>query len=80
MNNEVKDRDIENHTCYFFNDIFKVRHFDSSNIKRDEKSFKNILICYIGYVLIKDSNCVKFYSINPLDLSFLQSKWILSRN
>ena len=40
MNNEVKDRDIENHTCYFFNDIFKVRHFDSSNIKRDEKSKK----------------------------------------
>ena len=36
----------------------------------DEKSYKNILIYYIGYVTIKDSKYVKIYSVNPLHLIF----------
>ena len=34
------------------------------------KSYKNILIYYIGYVTIKDSKRVKIYSVNPLYLIF----------
>ena len=44
--------------------------FDPKNIKIDEKSCKNILIYYIGYVTIKDYKCVKIYSVNPLYLVF----------
>ena len=55
MSNRVKDIDIKNRTYYFFNDIINIKNFDPNNIKIDEKSYKNILIYYIGYVTIKDS-------------------------
>ena len=70
MSNEVKDIDIKNHTYYFFNDIINIENFDLNNIKIDEKSYKNILIYYIGYVTIKDSKYIKIYSVNPLHLIF----------
>ena len=49
----VEDIIIENHTYYFFDDIINVKYFDPNNIKIDEKSYKDILIYYIGYVTIK---------------------------
>ena len=36
-----------------------------SNIVKDIKSYKNILIYYIAYVTIKDSKYVKINSVNP---------------
>ena len=53
-----------------FNDIINIEHFDPNNIKIDEKSYKNILIYYIGYVTIKDLKYVNIYSVNPLYLIF----------
>ena len=70
MSNKVKDIDIKNCTYYFFDDIIKLKNFDSSNIKIDEESYKNILIYYIGYVTIKDSKYIKINSVNPLYLIF----------
>ena len=70
MSNKVKDIDIKNQTYYFFNDIINIKNFDPSNIKIDEKSYKNILIYYIGYVTIKDLKYVKINSVNPLHLTF----------
>ena len=70
MSNKVKDIDIKNHTCYFFDDIINIKSFDPNNIKIDERSYKNILIYYIGYVTIKESKYVKFNSVNPLYLIF----------
>ena len=49
----VKDINIKKHTFYFIDDTVNIKDFDPSNIKIDEKSFKNILIYYIGYVTIK---------------------------
>ena len=54
MRNEIKGRNINNRTYYFFNDIINGEDFESNNIKKDEKSCKNILISYIGYVTIKE--------------------------
>ena len=45
-----------------------MENIDPNNIKIDEKSYKNILIYYIGYVTIKEY--VKSYSVNPLYLIF----------
>ena len=59
MSNKVKDIDIKNRTYYFFNDIINIKNFDAHNIKIDQKSCKNLLIYYIGYVAIKDSKYVK---------------------
>ena len=64
MRNKVKDIDIKNQTYYFFNDIINIKNFDPNNIKIDEKSYKDILIYYIGYVTIRDSKYVKINSVN----------------
>ena len=70
MSNEVKDISIENHICFFFDDMINIKNFNPDNIKVDGKSQKDILIYYIGYVMIKDSKHVKIYSVNPLYLIF----------
>ena len=67
MSNNVRDIDIENRAFYFFNDIINIKNVDPDKIKIDEKLYKNIFICYIGYVTIKDSKYVKR---NPLYLIF----------
>ena len=48
MSNKVKDTSIKIHTYYFFDDIINIKNFDPNNIKIDEKSNKDILVCYIG--------------------------------
>ena len=53
MSNKVKDIDIKNRTYYFFNDI-NIKNSDPNNIEIDEKSYKDILIYCVGYVMIKD--------------------------
>ena len=72
MSNNVKDIDIKNRIPIhnFFNNIINIKKFDQNNIKIDEKSYKSILIYYIGYVTIKDSKFVKIDSVNPLYLIF----------
>ena len=80
MSNKVKDIDIKIRTYYFFNDTINIKSFDPNNIKIDEKSYKNILICYFRYVTTKDSKYIKTSSVNPLYLIFQKSKWIFWRN
>ena len=66
MSNKLKDINIKNRTYHFFDDIINIKNFDLNNIKIDEKSYKNILIYYIGYVTIE-----KFINpVNPLYLLF----------
>ena len=68
MSYKVKDTNIKNRTYYFFNDIINIKNFDPNNIKIDEKSYKNVLIYYIGYMTVKDSKYIKINSVNPLYL------------
>ena len=68
MSNKVIDIDIKNCTYYFFNDIINIKNFDLINIKIDEKLYKDIVIYYIGYVMIKDSQYIKINRENLLDL------------
>ena len=68
MKLSVKDINILNQTYCFFNDIIYIENFDSNDIKIDEKSYKNILIYYIGHVTIKKD--LKIHSVNPLYLIF----------
>ena len=48
MSNEIKDIDIKNRTYYFFNYNINIKNLD-------ERSYKKIIIYYIGYVTMKDS-------------------------
>ena len=61
MNNKVKDKNIKNRSYYFFNEIINIENCDPYNIKIDEKSYKNVLIYYIGYVKIKEY--INIYSV-----------------
>ena len=68
MSNKVKDIYIKKRTCYFFNDVIDIENFNPNNIKIDQKSYKNFLVYYIGYVTIKEY--AKIYGVNPLYLIF----------
>ena len=52
MSNKFKDIGIKKPHILFFADIINIKNFDLNEIKIDIKSYKNILIQYIGYVTI----------------------------
>ena len=65
----VKQINIKNRTYYFYNDIIDLENFDSSLLKIDKKSYKDIGIYNIGYITIKKiDDCESIYSVNPLYL------------
>ena len=46
---ELKEIDIKNCTCYYFDDIIKIENFEFDNILIDGKLYKNILDYNISY-------------------------------
>ena len=54
-NDELKEIDIENRTCYYFNDMIKFEDFNLDNILVDEESFENILVSGISYKILIDA-------------------------
>ena len=48
-NDELKEIDIKNCTCYYFYDIIQIEGFDFDNILTGEKLFENILVYDISY-------------------------------
>ena len=66
---EVKQIEIKNRTYYFYSEIINLKNFDSILLKIDKKSYKNIVIYYIGYITIKKiGDCENIHSVNPLYL------------
>ena len=41
INNELKEIDIKNQTCYYFDNIIKIEDFAIDNILLNEKSYEN---------------------------------------
>ena len=66
MSNKVKDIDMENRANYFFGCMINMKNFDPDKIKIDEKSYRNVLIYYIGYVTIEGLKYGKIISVNVL--------------
>ena len=65
----IKQINIKNRTYYFYNDIIDIETFDSSMLKLDKKSCKNLDIYNIGYVTIKKIGYgYDINSVNPLYL------------
>ena len=50
----IKQINIKNRAYYFFDDMINIKNLDSSLLKIDKKSYKNIGIYYIGYIIIKE--------------------------
>ena len=44
---------IKNRTYHFYNDLFNIKDFDPKLLELDKKSYKNIDIYYIGYIIKK---------------------------
>ena len=44
----IKEVNIKNQTCYFFDDMINIGDFNSNLLKIDKKSHKSIDIYYIG--------------------------------
>ena len=65
----IKHISIKNRTYCFHNDIINIEEFNSSLLKIDKKSYKDIDIYYIGYITIKKiGDYENIYSVNPLYL------------
>ena len=70
--NNLKEINIKNHTCYYFDDVIKIEDYDFDNILLDEKSYKNILVYDISYktflhLLLVQIHCL-LGSIKYMDL------------
>ena len=72
---EIKQINIKNRSYYFYNDIIDLKDFDAKLLKIDKKSYKNLDIYYIGYIMIKKfDNCESIYSVNSLYLRIIQER------
>ena len=58
----IKQINIKNQTYYFYNGIIELGNFDSSLLKIDKKSYKDIDIYNIGYITIKKMVIVKVFT------------------
>ena len=47
--NELKESDIRNHACYYFNDIINGTKISFSSILLDVELYENISVCNILY-------------------------------
>ena len=50
----LKESNVKSRTHYFFNEMINIKHLDLNKIKIDENSYKNMFVCHIGYVAVKD--------------------------
>ena len=52
----------------------------SKKIKIDEKSYKNILIFHIEYVMVKNLNSIIINSVNPLYIVINKINWYIEKS
>ena len=66
---QVKEINIKNQTYYFFDNMVDIKNFHSNLLKIDKKSYQDIDIYYIGYIMIKKfGDCENMHSVNSLYL------------
>ena len=66
---QVKEVNIKNQTCYFFNDMSNMKNFHSDLLKINKKSPKDIDTYCVGYITIKKfTDYENIHSVNPLCL------------
>ena len=66
---QVKEINIKNQTYYFLYDMININNFHWNLLKIEKKSYKDIGICYIGYIRIKKfGDCENIHSVSPLYL------------
>ena len=71
----IKEINIKNRIYYFFDDMINITNFDWKLLRIDKKSYKNINICYIKYITMKEYDYVNIESVNPLHLITNEIDW-----
>ena len=70
----IWEMNIKTRTYYFFDDIINIKNLDPNNIKIDEKSYKNLLTYYIGYMT--PNNIKHLYHIINIEKRYIkESNW-----
>ena len=65
----IKELDIKNQTCYFFDDMINIQNFQSNLLRIDKKPHKDFDIYYIVYITNKKIGNYKIiHSVNVLHL------------
>ena len=64
----VRQLNVKNKTYCFYNDLINILNFESTNLKLDKKTWKDIDMYYVAYVDKKKHNDWKVKSVNPLYL------------
>ena len=59
----TKQINIKNQTYYFYNDIAELENFDSSLLKIDKKSYKDIVFTILGILQFKKMLIVKIFTV-----------------
>ena len=72
---KVKQIEIKNRTYYFYNDMIKLKNFESNLLKIDKKHYKGIDIYYVRYITIKNLVIVKVLS--TLHLLVNHASWYI---
>ena len=70
INGDIKKLNIKNRSYYFFKDMINIEDIDSSLLKLDKKSYKNIDIYYIRYKKTK-KKIDDYENIYSVDLCYL---------
>ena len=65
MSNKLQEIDKKNRTLYLFDDMINIK-YDSKKIKKYEKSYRNILIYYTGYLTVEILCYATTNSVKPL--------------
>ena len=60
---KVKQIEIKNRPCYFYNETIDLKNFQSNLLKINKKHYKGIDIYYIGYITIKKMVTVKVFKV-----------------
>ena len=55
---KINQTKIKNWTYYFYNNRIDLKSFDAKLLKIDEKDYKEMDICYIGYVAVKKKKII----------------------
>ena len=75
-NNELKEFDIKNHTCYYFDDIIEIENFNFGNILIDEKTHGNILVYNMSYktLIYAKPLWIRFDKINGFVIVYSETR------
>ena len=78
-NHKLKEINIKNRICYYFDDIIKFEHFRFDNIMLNEKSYKNVLVHNNSYkTLIGDKPlCISFDKVDGFIRVYVGTRYLV---